>query len=211
MKGMDIKKESSHPMLSSFPPSFVKKGKIVSAEEAVRIIRDGDTVATSGFVGAGFAEEVAIKLEEYFLKTGKPQNLTLVYAAGQGDGAEKGLNHLGHEGLVRRVIGGHIGLAPKLQRLVRENKILAYNLPQGVISHLFRDIAAHKPGTITTVGMGTYIDPRNDGGKLNDLSRELGEDLIEVIFQYKERSIDVPFKQLKEFLKERKLFPIGLH
>ncbi len=181
MKGMDIKKESSHPMLASFPPSFVKKGKIVSAEEAVRIIRDGDTVATSGFVGAGFAEEVAIFLEEYFLKTGRPKNLTLVYAAGQGDGKERGLNHLGHEGLVRRVIGGHIGLAPKLQSLIRENKILAYNFPQGVISHLFRDIAAHKPGTITTVGMGTYIDPRNDGGKLNGLTREQGENLIEVV------------------------------
>ena len=83
MQGMGLKKESSHPMLSSFPPSYAKKGKIVTAEEAVRIIRDGDTVATSGFVGAGFAEEVAVKLEEYFLKTGRPQNLTLVYAAGQ--------------------------------------------------------------------------------------------------------------------------------
>jgi propionate CoA-transferase len=129
-------------------------------------------VATSGFAGAGFAEEIAGKLEENFLATGKPRNLTLVYAAGQGDGLEKGLNHMGHEGLVRRVGGGHIGLAPKLQKLIRENKILAYNFPQGVISHLFRDIAAHKVGSITTVGMGTYIDPRNDGGKLNELTKK---------------------------------------
>ena len=174
-------KEISHPMISTFQHPRLKKGKIVSAEEAVRVIRDGDTVATSGFVGAGFAEEIAAKLEECFLATGKPRNLTLVYAAGQGDGSEKGLNHMGHEGLVRRVVGGHIGLAPKLQKLIRENKILAYNFPQGIISHLFRDIAAHKVGTITTVGMGTYIDPRNDGGKLNELTKKEGEDLIKLI------------------------------
>src|SRR5512139_1166746 len=175
------KKEVSHPMFSPFPPSRVKKGKIVSAEEAVRLIRDGDTICTGGFVGAGFAEEIAIVLEEYFLKTGHPRDLTVIYAAGQGDGANKGLNHLGHEDLVRRVIGGHIGLAPKLYKLIRENKILAYNFPQGVISHLYRDIAAHRPGAITTVGMETYIDPKNDGGKVNELTKREGEDLIETV------------------------------
>ena len=165
---------------------FIKKNKIVSVEEAIRIIKDGDTIATSGFVGAGFAEEIAICLEEYFLKTGKPKNLTLVYAAGQGDGKDRGLNHLSHEGLIRKVIGGHIALAPKLQTLIRENKILAYNFPQGVISHLFRDIAAHRPGNITTIGMRTYIDPRIDGGKLNKLTCEQGEDLIKIITIEKE-------------------------
>ncbi len=174
-------KEISHPIFSTLQHPRLKKGKIVTAEEAVRVIRDGDTIATSGFVGAGFAEEIAAKVEDVFLATGRPRNLTLVYAAGQGDGGERGLNHMGHEGLVRRVIGGHIGLAPKLQGLIREDKILAYNFPQGVISHLFRDIAAHKVGTITTVGMGTYIDPRNEGGKLNELTKKKGEDLIKVV------------------------------
>jgi propionate CoA-transferase len=153
----------------------------MTAEEAVKLIRDGDTIATGGFIGSGFAEEIAAQIEASFLASGKPRDLTLIYAAGQGDAKTKGLNHLGYEGLVKRVIGGHIGLAPKLQELIRDNKCYAYNFPQGVVCHLYRDIAAGKPGTITHVGLGTFIDPREEGGKLNDMTRKDGGDLIEVV------------------------------
>lgn len=154
------------------------KSKIMSKEEAVNLIKDGQTVAVGGFIGCGHPEEISLQVEKKYLSQQSPKNLTLVYAAGQGDSREKGLNHFGYEGLVSKVIGGHWALAPKLQKLALENKIKAYNLPQGIISHLYRDIAAGKPGTITHVGLKTFIDPRNEGGKLNEITKE---DIVEVI------------------------------
>lgn len=144
----------------------------VSATEAAGIITDNSTVANGGFVGIGVAEEVLMSLEERYKSTNSPKGLKLIYTAGQGDGKTKGLNHFGQMGMLKTVVGGHWGLAPSLGKLATEEKIQGYNLPQGVISHIFRDLAAGKPGTLTHVGLETFVDPDISGGKINKITTE---------------------------------------
>jgi propionate CoA-transferase len=152
--------------------------KVISAQDAIAIIQDEDVLATSGYGGNGTPDQLLVALEKRFLETRSPKNLTLVFAGGQGDGKEKGLNRLGHEGLLKRVIGGHYGLIPTIEKLAVDNKIEAYNIPEGVITHLYRDIAAGKPGTLSGVGLGTFVDPREEGGKVNEITTE---DIVELV------------------------------
>jgi propionate CoA-transferase len=151
--------------------------KIVSADEAVAIVQDGDTVAIQGFVGIGVPDELILALERRFLKTKHPSGLTLVLSAAPGDGKELGVNRLAYDGLFKRVIGSHYSLIPRLAEMALACKFEAYNLPLGTICHLFRDIAARRPGNFSKVGLRTFIDPRLEGGKINKITTE---DLVEL-------------------------------
>jgi propionate CoA-transferase len=151
----------------------------------------------SGFVGVGTPEELIRALERRFEATGHPRDLTLVFAAAPGDGGNRGLNRLAKPGLVGCGIGGHWALVPKLAAMAVDNEIEAYNLPLGCMSQLFREIAGRKPGMLTRVGLHTFVDPRQTGGRINERSTR---DLIalhtidgkEWLF-YKSFPIDVAF------------------
>lgn len=148
------------------------KDKLVTADEAIGLIRDGDAVCCSGFVGIGTPDELLIALERRFTSARLPRDLTLIFAAAPGDGKDRGLNRIALPGLIKRAIGGHWSLVPKLARMATDNLIEAYNLPLGTMSHLYRDIAAHRAGTLTQVGLGTFVDPRHGGGKINARTTE---------------------------------------
>ena len=152
--------------------------KFMSAAQAVALIRDGDTVGLMGG-GGGLMEASCLfeAVQARFLATQQPRRLTVVHALGIGDKKTKGMNCFAHEGLVKRVIGGHWVWSPTMQRLAQEEKIEAYILPGGVSSQLMREIAAGRPGLFTHVGLGTVCDPRQGGGKMNASARD---DLVEL-------------------------------
>jgi propionate CoA-transferase len=157
----------------------MKTKKVMSREDAAKLLCDGDTLALVGNGGGVMEARMTLEaIESRYLTTGSPKNLTLVHASGIGNKQRDGITRFAHEGMVRRVIGGHWGWSPEMQQLAVENKIEAYNFSQGVICHLFREIAAQRPGLVTKTGMYTFVDPRETGGKLNDITKE---DLVEMV------------------------------
>ncbi|HVJ08519.1 MAG TPA: CoA-transferase [Acidisarcina sp.] len=170
--------------------------KQVSAEAAAALINDGDTVAISGN-GAGMtsAEAIFAAIERSFLETGHPRNLTLVHSLGLGDRGEMGTNRFAHEGLIRKVIASHFTWSIRIQEMIRDEKIEAYCLPGGVVQHLLREIGAGRPGLFTHSGLGTFIDPRQDGGRCNRISQGEVVELLEIdgqeVLRYKPFRVDV--------------------
>lgn len=149
----------------------------MSAAEAIQLIGDSATVAMSGFVTCSIPDYLAGSLEQAFLRDAHPRDLTLVYTAGIGDSQGRGADHFAHEGMLKRVVAGHYSFAPTLQKMIIDNKIEAYNLPQGTLSEIIRDTAGGRPGTVSKIGLGTFVDPRNEGGKMNAATTE---NLVEV-------------------------------
>jgi acyl CoA:acetate/3-ketoacid CoA transferase len=154
-------------------------GNFVSAQAAADLVRDGDTVGLIGG-GGGLVEASLLheSVEARFLQTGQPRSLTVIHALGIGDRDKRGMNRFAHEGLVKRVIGGHWVWSPRMQQLARDSKIEAYVLPGGVTMQLMREIAAKRPGLMTHVGLGTFVDPRHGGGKMNEAAKD---DLVKLI------------------------------
>lgn len=156
------------------------KVDILTAQQAATLIKDQDKVILGGFIGAVVPEAIEQAIGERFLSTGHPKNLELYFTAGQGDGKTKATNHLSYPGMVSMALGGHWGLIPRLQKLANDNQIQGYNFPQGVIAQLLRDSAAGKPGTLSHVGLGTFIDPRLGGGKINSVTTQERVSLINI-------------------------------
>lgn len=152
--------------------------KVITAKEAARLIEDGKTVTLGGSSGIACPESILREMETCFLETGSPKDLFVVHSTGLGDRQSRGIIHLAHEGLLKRVLTGHYGLQPQIAKMARENKVEAYNFPQGPLTQLYREIAAHHPGVITHVGLGTYMDPRIEGGKMNSRTTE---DLVDLV------------------------------
>ncbi|QFU84885.1 acyl CoA:acetate/3-ketoacid CoA transferase [Natronorubrum aibiense] len=151
---------------------------IQSRETAVELIDDGDTVGIGGFVAVGIPEYLLEGLGERYAETGTPGDLTLYHPAAEGDRQGNGVSHLVQDGMIERTIASHWGFTPDLMERIVEEDVEAYNLPFGAMDHMLRDTAAGKPGTITNVGLGTFVDPRQDGAKANDSTTE---DIVDVV------------------------------
>jgi len=175
----------------------MKKNKVTTSAEAMALIRDGDVVTTTGFVQSCIPEALHAALEKRYVETGAPRDLTLIMTAGAGDSKGLGTGRLHHEGLLGRVIAANFGRMPKVAQAAKENRIRGYNLPQGVISQLYRACAAGQPGLFSKVGLHTYVDPRHGGGKVNTLTDEEIVKVVDVDGEewlfYKATKIDVAF------------------
>lgn len=159
------------------------KAHFMSASEAVSLINDQDTICTVGMTLVGACETILKQVEKGFLETGHPQNLTLVHSAGQSN-RKDGIQHFAHEGLVTRIIGSHWGLQPRWMKMITNNQVDAYCLPQGQIAQLYRSMACGLPGKMSKIGLGTFVDPRIEGGKMNERTKKL-DDIVDIL-KYKD-------------------------
>ena len=174
----------------------MRKPVFIDAKQAVDMIQDGSTLCTIGMTLVSASETILKEIERRFLEEGHPCQLTYLHTCGQSD-RQSGKQHLAHEGLLKRIIGGHWGLSPKMMELISGNKVEAFNLPQGQMANMFHSMALREPGKLSKIGLGTYIDPRIEGGKMNQRTRECGDEVVAIVtvdgeeyIQYKPVPID---------------------
>lgn len=158
------------------------KAHFITAKEAADMIEDGSTVCTIAMTLVSASESILKEIENSFLQDGHPQNITLLHSCGQSD-RKDGIQHFAHEGLVKRIIGSHWGLQPRWMDMIANNKVEAFCLPQGQIAQLYRSMACGLPGKMSKVGLQTFIDPRKEGGKMNERTKPL-DDIVDII-EYK--------------------------
>lgn len=156
----------------------MKRNKVITADVAVNMVRDGWTLGAEGFVGSGTADELYMELGKRYLETGGPKNITLIHSSAPGDTKTRGISRIANPGMFKRVISGHYGIAPGIGKLALQNDFEAYNLPQGILTNFYRAVAGRRPGVFSKVGLGTFADPRNEGGKM---SKKAVEDIVKII------------------------------
>lgn len=178
----------------------MNRNKVITAREAAHLIKDGQTLGIQGIVTASTPIDLMGAVRDRFLEEGHPKNITVFEVSGIGDGKEGGMNMFAHEGLIGKLICGHVGTAPKLFPLIFSNKFPVFMIPQGMQLQVLRATGAKRPGVISTVGLKTFADPRVEGCKANQAARDCGDEVVDIIrldekdyLFYKSRPIDVCF------------------
>jgi propionate CoA-transferase len=153
--------------------------KIITSADVGSLVKDNATIFLGGLAVTSLPEEVLKALSQSFQNTGHPCQLTTWACGAIGNGKDAGMVHFAHPGMIKRTVAGHFGqTGEKMMKMVMDNQVEAYNFPQGSLSHLVRHIASRTPGLLTKVGLGTFVDPRMEGGKLNARTTE---DLVQLV------------------------------
>ncbi len=147
--------------------------KYVAAEEAAKLIRDGDTLTICGCGAIMVPEKILSALQARFLETGHPRDLTIANPIVVGKEKGTGLENFAHKGMVKKLVGSTYSLweEPKLSAMIVDGEVEAYVYPMGVMFQWLWAIGAGNPGVLTKVGLNTFVDPRLDAGRCNDISR----------------------------------------
>lgn len=161
------------------------KVQFIDATQAAALIPDHSTVGIDGFIGFCLADDILGEIEQRFIRESHPNHLSVVNVAGLGgDGKNRGINHFAHPGLMRRFLCSNLSLAPKIYPLIMDNAFPTFMIPQGILADMMRSIAAGKPGVISKVGLQTFVDPRLDGGRVNDAAKMAGEDHVVELLEH---------------------------